>query len=723
MPEAGQPSAGQAAYWNEDERLRRMRAVLRVSPDDRGTLLACVAPMMIALDWFGAPRSLASLVPPEGGTLSRQDLLDFLVDQGFRTGVLTDAPGSVSDLADLPVGSLLETKGGRYAVYIGQAPDGPAYIHDGTDLTALEDFGELASVTTVQSLPDGAQQRATGQSWIGEILLRNPAEPLAIFGISAFVNLLALAVSLFTMTVYNTVIPSGSIDTLWALLIGAVVAILGGWALRLGRLWAMARYGSWLGYRFGNAALGRTLSLPYEVSDRLGINQTLNRFRSIEGVRQFLSSAGGTAFVDGPFTVIFIFVIALIGGWIALVPVLGLLTLAALAVPMARLVETASGRAGRASTDFMEMTTRIVVDLRSIKATGETGNWMNRYAGLAGAVASANRDYAFRSSLMQTVGHAVSMVTVLSTMAVGIFLVLGGGMNTGGLIAAMMLVWRIVGPAERAFTSVLRVRQIRSSARQLDRLMASPVEAGNPQLLSPIEPMAPRLVADRLVLRYSNAQEPALNGVGLVAESGEVVAVVGPNGAGKTSLLECLAGLRTPQAGTISISGRNIKQFDPSDYRSWLGFATHNPSLFPLSARSLLLLKHPECGDAQLEDALREAGGEEWRELLPDGLATHLDPFDKSAVNERRLRLVGLACALVAHPPLLLLDDPVEATDGVLDSQYRSLLKERRPGRVIVFSTHRPDLIKLADKILILDKGNVVHFGPVTSDETDTSGD
>lgn len=720
MPEGAQ-ILGADAYWSEDSRLERMQAVLSGAGTGQGSLLACVAPMMIALDWFGSPRTLTSLVPDAGGDCDLSAFSEFLAEQGFA---LRAAP-YVSDntlFSALPAGSLLQAEDGRYAVYIGEL-EGRAYVHDGTGTLAVETFGPVNAVYSVTRMSEADVTGPAGR-WTQAFTAQNLREPLGILSVSAFINLLALSVSLFTMVVYNLVIPSGSVDTLTSLVLLAVVAISGGWALRLGRMRAMSRFGSWTGYKFSSAALGRTLGLAYDVSSRIGVNQTLVRFRSIESVRGFLSGPAGTALVDAPFVVIFIVVIALIGGWIALIPVFGLALMVAIVGPMTQYVEEASRRAGRTSTELMEMTATIIANRRGAKALGDMGLWQDRYARLAAEAAAANRDFAGRTGMMQAVGHALSLSTVLLTMVVGIFLVLNGVMNTGGLIAAMMLVWRITGPAEQAFTSTLQRRQVRAAAGQMDRLMATPGEQTSPQLLSPVDHLSARLQADRLMYRYSADHEPALNGVSFEAEPGDVIAVIGPNGAGKSTLLECLAGLRSPQAGTFRVGGRDVRQFDPADFRSWIGFATRRPQAFPETVRAHMRLKRPESTDAELEAALEAAGGADWSALMPTGLETPIDPFDETSENERRERLVNMAIALLGAPRLLLFDDPVLANDGMLNSRFEELLANPGEDRTVMFASHRPELIRLASKVLVLDHGNVVHFGPVAEDsETNPESD
>lgn len=184
MPE-GMQILGADAYWSEDSRLERMQAVLSGAGTGQGSLLACVAPMMIALDWFGSPRTLTSLVPDAGGDCDLSAFSEFLAEQGFA---LRAAP-YVSDntlFSALPAGSLLQAEDGRYAVYIGEL-EGRAYVHDGTGTLAVETFGPVNAVYSVTRMSEADVTGPAGR-WTQAFTAQNLREPLGILSVSAFIN-------------------------------------------------------------------------------------------------------------------------------------------------------------------------------------------------------------------------------------------------------------------------------------------------------------------------------------------------------------------------------------------------------------------------------------------------------------------------------------------------------------------------------------------------------
>ncbi|MEN0107664.1 MAG: ATP-binding cassette domain-containing protein, partial [Pseudomonas sp.] len=234
-------------------------------------------------------------------------------------------------------------------------------------------------------------------------------------------------------------------------------------------------------------------------------------------------------------------------------------------------------------------------------------------------------------------------------------------------------------------------------------------------------PMAPHIALDRVFYRYLPEQEPALNSVSLVLPAGKRIAVVGPNGAGKSTLLQCLAGVRNLQNGRVLLSGRDIRQFDPADYRSWVGFYAQSVQNLPLSVHDFLRLSHPTSDDAQINACFVRIAGPQWWTLMEcasasEALALPLDPWREDPDALRIRHMVGMVEAVLGEPPLLLLDDPLRDGDRVLDGQFKRLLDELHGRSTVVIATHRADLIESADLVVILDQGNLIHFGPVARD-------
>jgi ABC-type bacteriocin/lantibiotic exporter with double-glycine peptidase domain len=702
-------------FWSERARMQRIATLLGEARLGASAIARCLPALLVTLDWFGAPRNLVPSLPAQGAGFTVEDLRTLLADIGFRSDYL---PRGKRDnlMESLPVGTLAIT-GEQCMLYLGRL-DNKDWWHDGVSPVEGWQPSNDTELLMIQRKAGFLPIDAPQPDWFGRLMAKAQSELLGIGLISLVTNLLALSVSLFTMTVYNSVIPSGATGTLTTLGLGAIVAIICGWGLRLGRATLLARMGAWAGTSIGTAAFRKTLGLPLEYSSRLGLNNNLNRMRSLEGVRQYLSGAGGVALVDYPFVLVFIVVIALLGGWIVFVPIIGLLLFWLAAWLVQPYVQRKSVHASRVGNRLLEEYSSGIQRLRSLQGISGNHHWLRRMRDMSSQAAKANRDLALAQALVQSIGQALGMFTVLGTMAAGIALVLSQGMTAGGLIATMMLVWHVTTPAQQFFSLSLRISQIKESRLQLERLMQSAGEAQHPQMYSPVEPLSPRIAVDHLYYRYTAEQEPALNGISFELQPGQRVVVVGPNGAGKSTLLQCLSGVRMPQSGRLVLDGRDIRQFDPADYRVWVGFHAQTLQNLPLPVRDFLRLSHPSASDERIIACFARVAGETWWSLLgctseEAALSLQLDPWREDPDALRIRHVVGMVEAVLDDPPLLLLDDPLRDGDPVLDGMFKRLLDSLRGISTVVIATHRADLIETADLIVILDQGKLIHVGPV----------
>jgi ATP-binding cassette subfamily C protein LapB len=707
----------------------RMDAINRIIGDTRrqaSPLARCIAPMLIALDWFGAPRRLMSGLPAATEPFGPHAMKVLFRELGFKTRetFLPTGERRADPMRGVPVGSVVEFPDGP-RVFLGEL-EGQPWWHDGADLCP-DAPPRAARAIVVERDIDHQPIQGVLPGWLDELYLSARREIGGILSISFVINLLALAVSLFAMFVYNTVIPSAASTSLWGVTVGALIAISGAWGLRLLRVGLTARLSAWAGLKISDITLRKSISFPVEMSTRLGVENNLTRLRSLEGVRQWFGGAGGVVSADYPFVLVFLVTLAILGGWVVVVPIVGLLLFALASWPASRLVQARSREAGRANRQMAELTSLVAQRLRALRGVRGSAFWHRRIAELVSQSVAANRTHAEANGLAQAIGQAISSLTVLGTMGVGIALVLDGDMSTGGLIAAMMLIWRITAPAQRMFGTQVRMRQLMDAGRQLRRLLQTEGEASNPQLTSPVASLLPSLEVDRLFYRYSADREPALNGVSFALEPGEVLAVVGPNGAGKTTLLEAICGTRTPQNGTVRVGDRDIRQFDPADYRSWHGYTPQKTPGVPISLPQSMRLRRPESTDAELNTALTRVAGEKWWVFFDASSAEEAFDVSISPAREDRDALRGraivrLAASLLGDPPLIVLDDPLGNKDPALDPYLIKLIDDLRRRSTVIYSTHRPDLILKADKIAVLDRGALAHFGPVAAEPAADGG-
>jgi ATP-binding cassette subfamily C protein LapB len=712
----GVPSAAlkRPPAWSEKVWMERLEAAVGAERRIASPVAAALPAMLVALGWVGTARSLAALLPPPDVPVTLDHLELLLPVVGYRTHRM-GAAGSRSDTDRLRAGSLAQTHAGDVGVYLGQ-PDGEdLWLVNGSERRLALSAGD--TVLVVEPDIDFQPIDQARPNWFRGLFEHMRDELFKLFAMSFVINVLALAVSLYTMVVYSVVIPSGATATIWGLALLAVVATIGGWALRIGRQFASSRLGAWAGTRIATATMRKMLALPLEMTTRFGVQNNVVRMRVFENARLFLSGAGGLNLIDYPFVVIFLVVIALMGGWLVFVPIIALFAFAVLAWPTSDYVGSKSTAAGIASGRLEEHAVSAFLGVDSFYRAGADSQWLARFSDLAREAAARNRDYSIALARAQATGQALGMLTVLATLCIGIVLVLDGAMNAGGLVAAMMLIWRITTPAQQAFGSLVRLRQVHSSVQQVDRLMATPGEPTGSEFTSPAGLANAALTADRVYYRPDADYDAALNGVSFSAAAGQRIAIVGPSAGGKTVLLECLAGLRRPQSRRVLLGGRDIRQFDTTEYRAWIGYVPQIVPALPLTVRDYLRLPAPTLQDDEAFAALARVFGPDWRELSAFGrsadkvLDREFNSFSQNIAELQFRHLIAFVAATLNRPAVLLLDGDGGAGSPEWEPRILRYLDSIRGSTTVVWAPYLTANIQTCQQIVVLDRGNVVRAG------------
>lgn len=501
------------------------------------------------------------------------------------------------------------------------------------------------------------------------------------FAVSLFINLIALAIPFLTMVVYDRVIGGTSPEALPGLAMGGLIVV----AIVLGLRRARARLLAAAHARFGHAletrAAQRVMRAPVAVTGQAAAHVLLERIQQAWRVVDPLGHALSTALFDAPFILLSLVAIACVGGLIVLVPILYLGVFLAIAVLLDHRSRTDLQLAAAAAAEREAMLAELADKAEDLRLAGLEDAWLNRFAEVSRRTAAAAVQTGTRAAFTQAVAHVLGTGVALATLATGVGLVLGGSMSAGGLIATMLLVWRITGPAQALFFSLGRLRQARGQRARLEALLQTPAEADPQTRMHNAKRNVPTLRFDRVSYRHPTAAEPALSGVSFAMEPGEVVAVLGPTGCGKSTVLDIAAGLLTPQAGAVLVDGENLAHIDPDDYR--LTVAAHAPArphVFNVPARENIALAAPWIETATLDDTVLDGD---------------------------RLALARLA----SRPPrIAVLDMPANGEDGA--ARFAAFVERMRGSGSVVFSTADPAVARMADKVLVLDAGRAIYFGP-----------
>ncbi len=527
---------------------------------------------------------------------------------------------------------------------------------------------------------------------------------------SLLINMLALALPLFSMNVYDRVIPNRAVSTLWVLGVGVILAFAMEFVLKAARTNVIDEIGRRLDIKLSQKIFGRVLGLP--LAARQGNTGALAaRVSEYTVVRDFFASTTIVLVVDMIFLVLFVAVIAYIAGWLALVPIVAMILMAAAGFYLQRQV-TDAARDAQADHGLQQtLLVESVAGMETLKSmTGERA-MMGRWYNLADIGSHSQQRLKRIQSIAIGLAQTFQQVSSISLIIGGYYLFDAGIITMGAIIAIVMLSSRSLAPAGQIAFLLTRFRQARETLDSIERLFDVPDERKLGATALPTTVRNATLKLEDCSFAYPDSPVPALDGLNLSINPGERIALIGRVASGKSTLGRLICGLYQPTDGAFLVNGIDSRQFRPQDLRTAFRFVGQDATLFTGSIKDNLSLGTPGIEEERLFEALRLSGADEF-------LARDDSGFDR-AVGEQGRRLSGgqrsflaLARAFVSPSELLFLDEPT----GAMDAQTEKLFVQRVKGslsaeQTLVVSTHRPALFDLVDRIIVLDKGRVVADG------------
>ncbi|MCK5818025.1 MAG: ATP-binding cassette domain-containing protein [Psychromonas sp.] len=578
---------------------------------------------------------------------------------------------------------------------------------EGFSLTGLT---ENEYLITIDSIPMNKKKGSVFAS----LLAKRKKWLQPVFWLSLLSSLAGLSVPLFTMVVYNKVIGGQTADILPGIAFGGAIALVILVGSRLLRAKVVGQQSTHQARDMSSLSFHQLINMPFNVLSRVSMASHLARIRNAEKIRTLLSGHGGAGLIDLPFTLIVFFVIMAISGWLVLVPILMLSLYYLIMMAIDKYVQAAMPTI---SIEYQDTLNELSEKIIHLKSSGYTETWMNNLFRLSLENTRQNFIYAKRNGLNAAVSQGLSMLTTLATVFAGIFLVLNESISQGALIACVMLIGRITGPAQLAFMSRHKLKMMKMSINQFDRFMDAATEQSSSRLKQIDASIPPTLSFSQVTLRYSADVEPALVGVSGEISAGELVAVIGPSGSGKSSLLMTAMSVIEPQGGVIFLNGVNINQYDPESLRKFVAFSSAEASILSGTLRDNLVLYDSDATDDEIREALRAAGGCILLKALDDDLDRELFVNGKTILTALEGNYVTLARAILKKSKFMILDDPINNHNEKAKAVFIDLLQNLKGSSTVLYVTHDPDLIKQADKLIILDKGAVTYFGTPTVEQ------
>jgi ATP-binding cassette, subfamily C, bacterial LapB len=613
------------------------------------------------------------------------------------------APGDFAVALELREGDILV-----WRPYSGESWESRAALKTAPITRFITVYGDLD-----KQREDEAPWHAKGRGhWFwGELRKEMPAFTPVIVA-SSVVNLLAVALPLFSMNVYDRVIPNRAEATLWVLAVGVALAFGLEFMLRRARTEVIDEISRRLDLKLSQKIFSRLLAAPLD--SRQGHTGALAaRVSEYATVREFFASTTVVLVVDVFFLFVFVGVIAIIAGWLALVPIAIIIAMAVAGWILQKRVvaaaQDAQADAGLQQTLLVESLT----GMETLKSLGGEGGMIGRWRRLAEVGVHSQQKLRNINALAIGLAQTFQQISTVSLVIGGYYLFAAGQITMGAIIAVVMLAGRSLAPAGQIAYLLTRGRQAQETLDSIARLFEGEDERRRAGTLALGRIERPTIKLENLSFRYPDSSQSALDGLNLTIAPGERIAVVGRVASGKSTLGRVLCGLYAPTDGAMLVDGLDSRQYRPQQLREAFRYVGQDAAIFTGSVKENLALGRREVSDEQMLAALRATGADQF-------LSRDAGGFDR-AVGENGRRLSGgqrsflaLARALVTPCELLFLDEPT----GAMDSQTEQLFVERlsqsmTDGQTLVISTHRPALFAVCQRLIVLDNGRVVADGPI----------
>lgn len=548
------------------------------------------------------------------------------------------------------------------------------------------------------------------QSWFWGVIKNTWPLYIEVLLASFFINIFAIASSLFVMNVYDRVVPNGAMDTLWVLSIGVLIVFTFDFVMKMLR-----------GYFIDIAGKKTDVILSANIFEQMlgvkmaarpeSVGNFANNLQQFESFRDFFTSTTISTLVDLPFVIFFLIIIGYVGGLVVVVPILCIPIVIAVGLiiqgPLNRVVKETYRYSGQKHAMLIEALTGV----ETIKAVSAESPLQRKWEHVVGMAAKLGTKV--RGLSLTAINFSVFMQQIAGVFVVilGVSIITEGKMTMGALIACTILTGRALAPLSQVAGLLTRYHQSLAALNSLDNVMKMPTDRlrGKTPLHRPV--LNGDIEFKNVSFLYPKQSVPALNNISFKINAGEKIGIIGRIGSGKTTIEKLILSLYQSTEGTVLIDGVEISQLDPANLRKNIGYVPQDIMLFYGTVKDNIVLGAPYVDDTEVLRAAKIAGVTEFVSKHPQG-------FDMP-VGERGEKLSGgqrqaitVARALISDPPVLVLDEPTNMMDNRTEEQFKAQLQEYSASKTLILVTHKGSLLSLVDRIILMDGGKIIADGP-----------
>jgi ATP-binding cassette subfamily C protein LapB len=548
--------------------------------------------------------------------------------------------------------------------------------------------------------------------WFWSAFLENKQTYYKVMLAATLVNFMSVGSSIFIMVVYDRVLPNSAYESLYALTIGMALVIIFDFVLKMLKTYFIDYAGEYVDKNVGDTIFNRLLDAPTAVVTG-PVGATANTFREFDSVRDFFTSATLSLIVDIPFIFLFIFVIYLIAGPLAYIPLVAVPVVLLIGILIQPFLARVSEDLGQHNQEKQSVLVETITGIESIKVLGGGDLVKERWKDAATKQSSRSRLSRALAQIAVNSAQSAQQICLVGIVFYGVFLVSEGTVSMGGMVAAVLLSSRTLAPLAQIANLFGRANNAKTSYKRLASFMEETQEddvseknrvAIRREKLGSIE-------FKDTTYRYPEADIDTLRSINLSVNEGEKVAILGRNGSGKSTLMKLASGLFKASDGLVMYDGVDIKQLHTDDLSRSIGIVLQDVQLFSGSIRENITMGRQDISQDDLINAGKLSGLDDFVSKIPGGYDLQLSDGGKGLSGGQR-QSIALARAIVHQPSHFILDEPTSAMDmnaeNIFISQMASIIQDS----TMLIVTHRMPLLNLVDRIIVMNEGQIVEDGP-----------
>jgi ATP-binding cassette subfamily C protein LapB len=544
------------------------------------------------------------------------------------------------------------------------------------------------------------------QHWFWGTLKYSKSIYMDVIVASFLINLFVMASPIFTLNIYDRVVPNNAIDTMWVFATGIVVIYLFDITLKFLRSYFLENAAKKSDVIMSSKIYEHVLNLKL-ASKPKSVGSFASNLKDFDSIRGFFTASSIAAMIDLPFSIIFLFIIYVLGGALVSIPIISGIIIFIYSIivekPMRNSVESTYEASAYKNSVLIESLTA----LETIKALGIGGHSQWKWEEATGDVAQKGLKSKILSNSISTFVNFIIQINTVAMVIGGVYAIGEKQLSMGGLIAIVMLGSRMLAPLAQVASLISNFQQTKTAYDAINNIMQLEVEREEAKKFVQRPAFNGKIEFQHVSFTYPNTENQVLNDVSFVINPGESIGIIGTNGSGKTTIEKLILGLYEPTEGSILIDGIDIKQIDPADLRRNISYVPQDVILFQGSLKDNIILRSPDADDKNILKVSRFSGVSSFADIHPMGYDMPIGERGDGLSGGQK-QSISIARAFIHEAPIVLLDEPTNSMDSTNENNFIKAMKSYTKNRTTILITHKNALLSITQRLILLDQGKIV---------------